>query len=153
MKTKERHISSKKKLIIGMFIGITLLCILIYFYHKYWNGLHIVNNIPVSITGVGIIFTIFLTFCTIFVLGGILLAIYFPCQPESEKLIKNLPNNFVNVAIKDFDSLPLSKFISKEDISCVAKLDEDGKVSYSLNITAKFHKTDDYDLFLKHFNI
>lgn len=153
MKTKKRHISTEKKLIIGIILGIILLACLLYIYHNHWKGLYIVDNVPTSLVGVGIIIIISLTICTLFVLGAILLGIHFPHQSESEKRIKSLPNNFVNVAIKEFDNLPLSKFVSREDISCIAKLDEDGKVTYSFNLKAKFYKTDDYELFLKHFDI
>ena len=153
MKTKERHISTEKKLIIGIIIGIILLAGLLYLFHTRWNGLYIVNNVPTSFVGVGIIIVISLTICTIFVLGFILLGIHFPPQFESEKQIKNLPNDFVNVDIKKFDNFSLSKFISRDDISCIAKLDEDGKITYSFNVKVKFYQTDDYELFLKYFDI
>ncbi len=153
MKTKMRHSSTKKKLINGLIIGIILLASLLYVYHNHWNGLYIVDNVPTSITGVGIIIIISLAICSIFVLVAFLLRIYFPYQSSSQNQIKNLSDKFVNVTIKDFDSFPLAKFISKDDISCIAKLDEYGKVTYSFNMKAKFHQTDDYDQFIKHFDV
>lgn len=153
MKTKERHISTEKMLIIGIIVGIIILASLLYIYHNHWEGLYIVDNVPTSLAGIGIIILISLSICTIFVLSFSLLVIRFPHESESEKRIKNLPNDFVNVDIKEFDNLPLSKFVSRDDISCIAKLDPDGKVTYSLNIKAKFHQTDDYELFLKYFNV
>lgn len=153
MKTKERHISAKKFLIIGILVGIIVLAVLLYCYHNHWNGLYIVDNAPTSLVGVGIIAIISIMFCTIFSLIGFLLGIYFPPKAESEKHIKNLPNDFVNVDIKDFDNLPLSKFVSRGDISCIAKLDENGKIIYSFNIKPNHYQTDDYELFLKHFEL
>ncbi len=151
MESKKRHNLNKRKLIIGLIFCVILLSSLLYFYHNHWNGLYIVNNIPTSITGVGIIIVISLTICTVFVLGGFLLGIYFPA--ESKKKLTNLSDKFVSVAIKDFDNFPLAKFISKDDISCIAKLGADKKVSYSFNVKAKFYQTDDYELFLKHFDV
>lgn len=153
MKTKERHISTVTKLIIGITVVFIFLASLVYLYHSHWKGIYFVNDVPTSLVGVGIIALISFTICTMIVLGAILLGHYFPHKSESEKQIKNLPNKFVNVDIKDFDNLPLSKFVSKDDISCAAKLDEDGKVTYSFNIKPKFYQTDDYELFLKHFDV
>ena len=151
MESKKRHNLTKRKLIIGLIFCVILLSSLLYFYHNHWNGLYIVNSIPTSITGVGIIIVISLTICTVFVLGGFLLGIYFPT--ESDKKFTNLSDKFVNVAIKDFDSFPLAQFISKDDISCIAKIGEDGKISYSFNLETKFYQANDYELFLKHFDV
>ena len=153
MKNKERHISTKKKLIIGLIIGIAILACFLYLYHNHWKWLYFVDDVPTSLLGVGIIILISGTICTVSVLGALLLGLCFPHQSESEKKIKKLPNDFVTVGIKDFENFPLSKFISREDISCTAKLDEDGKVTYSFNIESKSYQTDDYELFLEHFDV
>ena len=85
MKTKKRHISTVKKLIIGIILGIILLTSLLFIYHNHWNGLYIVDNVPTSLLGIGIIIIIFLTICTVFVLGSILIGIHFLSQSESKK--------------------------------------------------------------------
>ena len=153
MKTEKRNVSNDKKLIIGIVITLIILSCLLYFYHNYWKHVYIVNNVPTSITGVLIIIVISLTICTVLLLGGILLSVHIPGNQVNEKQMQNLSNDFVKLAIKDFDTFPLAKFISKEDISCIAKLDEKGNIVYSLNITTKLCQTRDYELFLKHFDI
>lgn len=153
MKNKNRHISTEKKLIIVIVIVILIFAGLLYLYHNHWNGLYIVDNVPTSLEGVGIIVFMSFTMCTIFVLGITLFVIHFPPQSVSEKQIKNLPNNFVNVQFKDFDKILLSKFVSKDDIFCTAKLDEDGKVNYSFHLKPKIYKTEDYELFLENFDV
>ena len=153
MQTTKRRNSTVKKLIIGLIVSIILLACLLYLYHNHWKELYIVNNIPTSLTGVGIIIIISLTMCTILVSGGFLLNIYFPGQTTSQKQILNLSDNFANVAIKDFDNFPLAKLISKDDISCIAKLSEDGKVIYSFNLKAKLYQTEDYEMILKYFDV
>ena len=152
MKKEKRHISIEWRLIIGIIIAILISASLLYIYHNYWEGRFIVNNVPTSMAGVGIIILISLSFCAIFILVMTLLVIRFPVQSESEKQIKKLPHNFVNVHFKDFDNFTLSKFVSSEDITCFAKLDEDGKVVYSLQLNVELN-TDDYELFLQYFEI
>lgn len=153
MEKQKRHISTKKKILIGIVIAILIFAGLLYLYHNHWNGLYIVDNVPTSLTGVGIIILMSFTLCTIFVLWIILFVIHFPPQSVSEKQIKKLPSDFVNVQIKDLDNIPLSKFISRDDISCIAKLDEDGKVNYSFHLKPKIYKTEDYELFLENFDV
>lgn len=89
MKKDKRHITTKK-LIIGIVITIIVLSCLLYLYHNCWKGVYIVNDVPTSFVGVGIIIIISLTICTVFVLGGILLGIRFPPPAESEKQTKNI---------------------------------------------------------------
>lgn len=153
METKKHQISITKKLVVGLIITIILFSSLLYLYHNHWKDVYVVDNVPTSLTGVGIIVIMSITLCSIIVLVALLFGALLPYQSESEKKIKNLSDSFVNVTIKDFDSFPLSKFISRDDISCIAKLDENGKVSYSFNLKAKICQTDDYELFLKHFDI
>jgi len=90
MKKEKRHISFEKKLIIGIVIAIIILAILLYLYHNCWKGVYIVNDVPTSFVGVGIIIIISLTICTVFVLGGILLGVRFPPPSESDKRSKNI---------------------------------------------------------------
>lgn len=89
MKKQKRHISIKKNLSIGIVITLIVLISLLYLYHNCWKGVYIVNDVPTSFVGVGIIIVIGLTFCTIAVLGGILLDICFPSKSESKKQTKN----------------------------------------------------------------
>ena len=151
MKTKEqrRHISI---IIASLIFEIITFGILLYFYHSSWEGVYIVDNVPTSLTGVGIIIIISLTIIAFFVLSAILLGIYFPPQPKSKKQI-NLPNDFVQVRVKDFDKLPLSAFIPKEDFYCMAKIDQDGNIIYLFNLKSNFHQTDNFDLFTHHFDV
>jgi len=81
---KKRHISAKKGLIIGILVGIILLASLLYLYHNQWKGVYVVDNVPTSLTGVGIIIGISAVICAIFVLGGFLLAVCFPDKSKSE---------------------------------------------------------------------
>ncbi len=90
MKKEKRHISLEKKLIIGIVIALIILTSLLYLYHNYWKGVYIVNNVPTSFVGVGIIIIISLTICAVFIQGGILLGVHFPPQPEIEKQNKNI---------------------------------------------------------------
>ena len=90
MKKQKRHISTEKKLIIGIVIAIISLSSLLYLYHNDWKGVYIVNDVPTSFVGVGIIIIISLTICTVFVLAGVLLGILFPSKPESQKQTKNI---------------------------------------------------------------
>ena len=87
---KKRHISIKKWLTIGLLVGIVLVASLVYIYHTCWKGLYIVNNVPTSLTGVGIIVGISLAICMVFVLGGLLLGVCFPNQSKSEKADKEI---------------------------------------------------------------
>lgn len=80
MKRQNRHISNVKKLIIGMVAAIAILACLLYFYHTNWKGVYIVDNVPTSLVGVGIIIIIPLVTCTVVLLGGILLNTCFPKQ-------------------------------------------------------------------------
>lgn len=153
MKKQKRRISIEKKLFAGIVIAILVLATLLYFYHNCWTGVYIIDEVPTSFVGVGIIFIISLVILTIFVLGALIFAIHFPSQTESEKQIQKLSKDFVNVQFKDFDNIPLSKFISKDDIFCTAKLDEDGKVIYTFYLKSKIYETKDYELFLKHFDV
>lgn len=149
MKTKKRHISTEKKLLSGVIASTILLFGLLYLYHNYWDGVYIVDSVPTSILGIVIIIVISLTICTMFVFGGFLFGISFPMGTKKQPT--NLCDEYTNVTIKDFDSFPLAKFISKDDISCIAKIDTDGKISYSFNLRAKLYQTDDYELFSTYF--
>lgn len=65
--------------------------------------------------------------------------------------IQDLPSKFVKVGLKK-DIGWLSEFISPEDIQCSAKLDENGKVIYKIELSSS-GSTEDYVLFLDHFDI
>ena len=82
---KKRHISIKKGLLIGVIVGIVLVASLLYIYHTYWKGLYVVDNIPTSLTGLGIIVGISLAICMVLVFAGLLLGVCFPNQSKSEK--------------------------------------------------------------------
>lgn len=151
MKEQKRHISStQRNLIIGLIISILVLAVLLYFYHNYWNGRFIVNDIPTSIAGVAIILVISANLLSTAVLGGILLSVLFPSQSKTQKQMEKLSDTFEPVQFKDFEYFTLSKLVSNKDVQALAKKDEHGRIIIKISVT---HETDDPELFVKHFKI
>lgn len=73
-------------------------------------------------------------------------------QKSKNKVLRKLSNEFSEVKLKGFENSTVSNFISYEEIRCVAKLDENGKIIYQVYINAE-DITDNYGLFLNTFEI
>ena len=151
MEKQKRHIPSlERNLIIGLIISLLVLATLLYFYHNHWNGLFIVNDVPTSIVGVGIIFIISVNLIVTAVLMGVLLFIHFPVNSKTERQTEKLSDTFKPIEFKDFDNFNLADFVSNEDVRCFAKKDENGKITIKISVT---HETDNPEIFVKHFKI
>lgn len=158
MQKEKRHISTEKKLIIGIVVSILIFAVSLYIFNNHIVGTSIINNIPALVVGV-IVFIIvvasfFATCGLIGILFSVILSNHYAKKSylRSKEQIKALPNNFVNVHFKDFDSFRLASFVDSEDITCFAKLDEKGKVVYAIQLNIEY-ETDDYETFLRHFDI
>lgn len=71
---------------------------------------------------------------------------------KSLEEIKNLPNEFSEVILKNNNQTTLSKFIPNKEIKCIAKLDNDGNIIYQIHVDIEASTTD-YEAFLKEFSI
>lgn len=158
MKKEKRHISTKMKLIIGIVVAILVCLVSVYFYNNYLVGCSFKDNILILIVGVVVILMTFASGLSSLALIGLLfgeIISNFEAKKsylKSKEQIKALPSNFVNVHFKDFDSFRLARFVDSEDITCFAKLDENGKVVYSIQLNVEYD-TDDYEIFLRHFDV
>lgn len=66
--------------------------------------------------------------------------------------IKKLSNEFSKVNLKDYEDSTIKELIPQSEIKCIAKLDENSKVIYKIQIDIE-SSTEDYNLFLEHFEI
>lgn len=71
---------------------------------------------------------------------------------KSLEEIKNLPNEFSEVILKNNKETPLSEFIPNKEIKCEAKLDDDRNIIYRIHVDIEASTTD-YEAFLKEFRI
>lgn len=158
MKKEKRHISTKMKLIIGIVVAILVCLVLVYIYNNYLVGRSFKDNILIFIVGVVIILMTLASGLSALALIGLLFGEILSNHYEkksylkSKEQIKALPSNFVNVQFKDFDNFRLSSFVDSKDITCFAKLDENGNVVYAFQLNVEY-ETDDYETFLRHFDI
>ena len=109
-----------------------------------------------------IFWAIFIVFGGFFGVIGILVSIEFLIFSILEKRkkekayqkslveIKKLPNHFSKVILKELSYL--DDFISKDDLECLARLDENGTVTVQLHLSATC-VTSNYQSFLNSFKI
>lgn len=158
MKKEKRHISNEKKLIIGIVVAILVCLVSVYIYNNYLVGRSFKDNILILIVGVVVILITFASGLSALALTGLFFGDIISNFEEkksylkSKEQIKALPSNFVNVHFKDFDSFRLASFVDSEDITCFAKLGENGKVVYAIQLNVEY-ETDDYETFLRHFDV
>lgn len=158
MKKEKRHISFEKQLIIVIIISVLSFVVSLYIYNNYLVGQNFKDNILLFIVGIVvgliIIASILVSLAFIGILFGTLLSNYYEKKEylKSKEEIKVLPNDFVTVYLKNSNDFPLATFVASEDITCYAKLDENGKVVYKIQINAEY-ETDNYNIFLRHFKV
>jgi ABC-type uncharacterized transport system fused permease/ATPase subunit len=154
MKEKKRRISTEMKLIFGIVIAILVCLVSVYIYNNYLVGRSFKDNIPLFTVGLLVIIISLLSFFAIWCLIGLLIVVLLDLynSKRSKEQIKTMPNHFVNIYFKDFDNFRLASFVDSEDITCFAKIDENGNIVYALQLNVEY-ETDDYETFLKHFDI
>ena len=158
MEKQKRHISTEMKLFIGIVFAILVCLVSVYIYNNYLVGRSFKDNILILIVGV-VVFLItlasgFFALALMGVLFGNILSNHYEKKSylKSKEQIKALPSNFVNVHFKDFNNFRLASFVESEDITCFAKLDENEKVVYAIQLNVEY-ETDDYETFLRHFDV
>ena len=158
MKITKRHISFEHKLILGIVVAILAILLSLFIHNKFLVGHIFTDNVILSIVGVVVIFTIIVGVLSLTFLFGILIGeiLFKPFARrsflKSKEKIKELPNEFVDVHLKISNNFPLEDFVTSEDVTCFAKLNERGKVVCEIHINAEY-ETDDYEVFLSHFDI
>ena len=157
MKKEKWYISTLKRLIIGLVISV-LTCICTgYIYSVFMVGTSINTIIDLIVGFMVFLITLVSFFASLFFIIMIISVIISNHEAKksymkNKEQIKALPSDFVNVHFKDFDNFRLSCFVDSEDITCFAKLDENGSVVYALQLNVEY-ETDDYETFLRHFDI
>lgn len=157
MKNGKWLISTLKRLIIGLVISV-LTCICTgYIYSVFMVGTSIHNILEFIVGFMVFLITLVSFFASLFFIIMIISVIISNHKAKKSYLknkeqIKALPSNFVNVRFKNFDNFRLASFVDSEDITCFAKLDENGKVVYAIQLNVEY-ETDDYETFLRHFDI
>lgn len=155
---EKRHISTEKKLIIGIVIAILVFVVSLYIYNNHMVGRSHNGNVLLLIAGLVVIAMLFgSAIATLGLIGCLSATLVFNYDAKksylkSKEQIKALPSNFVNVHFKDFDNFRLASFVASEDITCFAKLDENGKVVYAIQLNVEY-ETDNYETFLTHFDV
>lgn len=66
--------------------------------------------------------------------------------------IHSLGKDFSPIVFKHWDSSPLAEFVDEDSVTCMAKLDDKGKIIYQIHVDAEM-STKDYMWFLKNFSI
>lgn len=157
MDNKRYIVFEKKSVIIAVFVFIIMLLV----------GLFIaINNIipPFIITNKIILVIYWIIIIVILIFGGfigfvvsiewLIMTIY--DEHKINKCYKNvnkqLSNNFSKIELKDFETAKLSKFISNEDIICMARLDENGNINYKITVNIE-DTTNKFKAFMESFYI